>query len=303
MPGVRLVTYNVHRFTSAGGAGQGPSGGSTVGSIIAHLKGLRPRPQVLALNEVSIADRPEALPALADALGMHYEFFGHVQGRYGNCLMTSLPILGKQEVLLRGGTEFSFPPGTRKLNGDVAQAGETHRIVRGLLVCDLDAGSGRTLRCAVTHLDHMSIDERETQLRHCMETLAPAAGAGASTVLLGDLNALTRADYSDTEWGRLVERAKANNWSPPAHGGDLGILAEHGFEDAFLAAADRPPHPAWLTASSADPMYRIDYCFVRSRTLKARASQVLRHANDSDHFPVVFDLEHSAGDAGAGSSL
>ena len=78
----------------------------------------------------------------------------------------------KKEIHLRGGTEVQFPAGTKKLNGDIAKAGEKHRIARGMLVVDMENGT-RNLRCGVTHLDHMSMKERQVQLKHIVEELIP----------------------------------------------------------------------------------------------------------------------------------
>ena len=162
---LRLVTYNVHRFDM--------HGQNTVQKIKSHLSSLRPVPHIIALNEVNVVEKPKALDMIAEELNMKYEFFGHVgEGRYGNALFTSLPIKQKKEIHLRGGTEVQFPAGTKKLNGDIAKAGEKHRIARGMLVVDMENGT-RNLRCGVTHLDHMSMKERQVQSKHIVEELIP----------------------------------------------------------------------------------------------------------------------------------
>ena len=294
---LRLVTYNVHRFDM--------HGQNTVQKIKSHLSSLRPVPHIIALNEVNVVEKPKALDMIAEELNMKYEFFGHVgEGRYGNALFTSLPIKQKKEIHLRGGTEVQFPAGTKKLNGDIAKAGEKHRIARGMLVVDMENGM-RNLRCGVTHLDHMSMKERQVQLKHIVEELIPKdieSEKNTDIILLGDLNALTRSDYNDEDWKRIEDTAEKNGWSPPEPDLDLNILKKNNFFDA-LAMADYPPDRPWRTASTDNPMYRIDYCFIRSKYMGVDQSLILSHTKESsDHFPVLFDVEQSVPDAETVSS-
>eukprot|EP00943_MAST-04B_sp_MAST-4B-sp1_P009126 g9126.t1 len=289
---LRLVTYNVHRFVDR-------NGNSTVSKIKSLLSSLRPLPQLIALNEVNVFEKPNALDIIAEELNMKYEFFGHVgSGKYGNVLFYALPIKKKKEIYLRGGTEFSFPPGTKKLNGEISKAGEKHRITRGLLIVDMENGS-RNLRCGVTHLDHISIEERLVQLEHCMEELIPKdkhVDNDTDIILLGDLNALTRSDYDENDWKRIEEKARKNGWATPETDIDLNILKNNAFFDA-MEVCDYPPPKPWYTASTTNPMYRIDYCFIRSKYMSVDQTQILSHAKElSDHFPVLFDIEQSITD-------
>ena len=286
---LRLVTYNVHRFEV--------NGTSTVHKIKSQLASLRPLPDLIALNEVNVVDKPGVLDVIAKELNMSYEFFGHVgNGRYGNALLTSLPIKSKREVHLRGGTEVSFTPGTKKLNGRIAQAGETHRISRGLLIVDMANGE-RNLRCGVTHLDHISMKERKIQLEHVVEELIPTdteTESNTDIILMGDLNALTRSDYCENDWKRIIVKAERNGWEVPGTDEDLDILKRNDFFDA-MAASNYPPTKPWHTASTSNPMYRIDYCFIRSNFMEVDQSKILQQAKDfSDHFPVLFDIEQSS---------
>ena len=106
----------------------------------------------------------------------------------------------------------TFPAGTKKLNGDIAREGEVHRITRGLLAIELElpysmaadsrtctnnpitscSGNSHNVIVAVTHLDHISIDERRTQLRHVVSLMKSETIRGAPVILAGDFNALTR---------------------------------------------------------------------------------------------------------------
>ena len=73
---LRLVTYNVHRFEV--------NGTSTVHKIKSQLASLRPLPDLIALNEVNVVDKPGVLDVIAKELNMSYEFFGHVGN--GGCI-------------------------------------------------------------------------------------------------------------------------------------------------------------------------------------------------------------------------
>merc|ERR1712176_1182752 len=118
--------------------------------------------------------------------------------------------------------------------------GEVHRIARGMLEIDIELpvdGPGRVLTVAVTHLDHINEDQRNIQLRHVLEVLGNKRNR---SMLVGDLNALTRSDYADEEWATLEERAAANGWSGPASG-CLKQLRAAGFIDAFVASRGGGP--------------------------------------------------------------
>eukprot|EP01045_Picozoa_sp_COSAG04_P000992 COSAG04_NODE_29_length_36122_cov_73.422619_14_plen_202_part_00 len=183
--------------------------------------------------------------------------------------------------------------------------GQPYRIHRGMLAVDFALpGSGASLRVAVTHLDHISEAERRVQLEHVVSRLPPSV----TTVVMGDLNALTRSDYTDGEWAALERRNAEAGWDPPA-AGCLSLLSAVGFTDAFeaahghdhdgqgLAALAEPGGAHRWTAHVDHPIYRIDYLWHRAaeghgqqvRVSEAKAFVGLE-AVDSDHFPLVVDL-------------
>lgn len=289
---IRVVTYNVRRFKSTDGSNTV----SAIGDALAPLQ-----PTLVALNEVDTRLRPEALNTLADRLGgFTVAFFGHVRGQYGNALLSKYPIKNIRETRLQGGSEVGFPAGTKKLNGDIAKEGELHRIVRGLLECDVEIPATehspkKLLTVAVTHLDHISEHQRNTQLSHLLDVLSPIANR---TLVVGDLNALTRSDYAEEEWATLEDRAKANGWTLPTSG-CLDRLSRAGFIDAFSTCRQDGPlssRPSAdldpiFTAHVGHPLYRIDYCFVSlAAGLKPVEAIVHRDVELSDHFPVSFDF-------------
>ena len=295
MTSIRLVTYNVQRFSGWRGAG------CTLARICDQLQSLEPRPHMIALQEVSLFGRSDdPLETMAKRLGMpHWRFFGHVRGKYGNAVLSSLPFAVHKEVHLRGGSEIVVPPGGQSISGDTSAQEERHRIARGLLVVDVDVGAALRVRVGVTHIDHISIEQRRTQLGHVAECLKEEDRGHEATVLLGDLNALTRGDYSAEEWDALERRARNKGWAPPEHGADLALLVDDGFRDAFcLAGGGRlDKSRAWKTASTALPLYRIDYCFVRPERgarVVVEACRVLTEMQESDHHPILVDLRLEA---------
>lgn len=217
---MRVVQWNVRRFSDACGVSQ-------VAAVAERL--VRLNPSFVALNEVDLSLRPNALEELSEALGMHYAFFGHArEGAYGNALLARTPIDATHRVELDGGTV-------------VTHRGNPHRINRGLLSCET-RWHGRPLRVAVTHLDHMCESQRALQATSVVRSLGTCAQG--PTLLLGDLNALTRRDYSAFEWAAHAEHNEAQGWAPPRDGaqsgGSLSTLFEAGFRDTVAEVLAGP---------------------------------------------------------------
>ena len=164
--------------------------------------------------------------------------------------------------------------------------------------------SNRRLRVSVTHLDHMSEEQRIIQLEHITEILSPQrrvssdrsgdeqrSSLGIQDVVIGDMNALTRTDYSDVEWEALEQLHASNSWSPPASG-CLDVLSRHGFVDCVLATGQTVRA---LTTPAMRPRVRVDYCFVRGDGVDVEATSVLDRGGVeseclSDHLAVITDL-------------
>lgn len=278
----RLVSYNVARFTS-------DSGHSIFEPIKSALVSLAPT--VVCLNEVDILkleSRGESLSQLAEALGgYHFAFFGHVQGRYGNALLSRYPIVTRREVVLNGGTIVKHGAGS-------------HCIKRGLLVAEI---TGLDLTVACTHLDHISEHEREVQLSHVVEVLsqcsADSGGGGrGKLVLMGDLNALTRSDYNETHWSSLIHHNRVNGWGSPEYG-CLGQLEKANFRDSWTLKkpSSEVDEHRWTTHKEGIGDRRIDYIWLDQSALpqiSVRGSWVARGIAHSDHFPLIVDVEMSS---------
>ena len=206
---LRFVTYNVRRFTASDGR-------STVAEVATALRMLEPT--FVCLNEVDLDKRPGALEMVAQELGgYHIQFFGHVQGKagfdkYGNALLSRYPSVKSTRTHLEGGFESEHN-------------GKPYRIHRGMLAADfavplsaVDDSDVLALTVAATHLDHISEAERRTQLSHVVRALGEHEQPGRAIVLLGDLNAMTRSDYSNDEWAAHEKRNADAGWGAPATG-------------------------------------------------------------------------------------
>ena len=288
---LRLVTFNTRRFTADDGT-------SSVAAIASHLASLKP--DVLCLNEVDLHKRPTALAdvqrALSGAYGRNFsvQFFGHVDDFYGNAILSAYSTSNVRRVRLDGGSV-------------VKHKHRTHRIHRGLLVCEVhlpEYMGAKLLRVATTHLDHMSSAERTIQTRHVLDSiLLPSAPSLLSlpTVLLGDLNALRKRDYTLQHWAHLQARNRARGWAAPADDdapplGCLHLLAQRGLSDLYRQRHTREPmNENDFTAHVDDPSYRIDSVHadvVCRRMFTVRNAWVDRGALvGSDHFPLVVDLD------------
>ena len=150
-------------------------------------------------------------------------------------------------------------------------------------------------------------------------------------MLAGDLNALTRGDYSVEAWSALEQRAEDRGWAfgaSDAEGGCLAFLKDKGFVDLWQAAGARAFDDDDDDEASdggggggsggitAHGLYRIDYV-MGSPELQAHGVASSRafvaNARDwdlvdaSDHSPVVVDLlvpakaEVGAGGPGGGA--
>ena len=241
------------------------------------------------------------LDNLADMGLRHQSFFGHVRGgNYGNALLSIHPLTDVVHTHLDGGTVVR------------TRSGEEHRIARGMLSASVSV-LGVSTRVCVTHLDHMAGAQRTIQMRHVLGALG--SEPEQTTLLVGDLNALSRPDYTADEWAAHAAHNAANGWGAPhddaaAPEGSLRLLSDAGFVDCAATAAHRPhrpwARPPWTAhVRSADgPRYRIDYAWLRrpelahGRRLVPLEALVDEEPDASDHQPLVVDVEAIAFDAG-----
>jgi endonuclease/exonuclease/phosphatase family metal-dependent hydrolase len=230
---LRVITYNIHH-------GVGLDGRLDLQRLAGVI--VRERPDVVALQEVDRgverSGQRDLLRELAELTGLEHAAFGknldHQGGDYGNGLLSRFPI-------------------RRQANLHLDQLGPGER--RGVLHAVLDV-EGREVAVLVTHLDHLSLEERLASVRQIEERLLPAYER-YPLVLAGDIN--------DVPEGAVYRRLTAR------------------LADAWVAGEG-----LGYTIPVGAPARRIDYVF-HSRHLVPVAAHV-PWSDASDHLPVVADL-------------
>ena len=109
----------------------------------------------------------------------------------------------------------------------------------------------------MTHLDHMDEDIRLAQLKEFDPNEANV------DILMGDMNALTREDYSDQYFQKKVlGKREASRWEKPRFDLTKLITEEWGYEDAF-----RLLHPQLKDKEASTCRFgtRIDYIYIHPR--------------------------------------
>ncbi len=238
-----------------------PSAGRGLDRIVAFLRANRA--DVLALSECG----REAFDELAIRLGCSY--CTHAPAPFwGNGIMTlDLPMRALGNVVMT------------PLN-----SGEE----RSAAVGEVEVGS-LTLRLVMTHLAHGSEGER----LHQVEQLVGAPSLGfRSCVLLGDLNALSRADYNEHRWQEITEQRQRAGLDPPRF--DLMDHLCNGLK--FVDAVEASPTGDVETLTTSRFGTRVDYVLLGPKCparLVAGTYRVLpaRAQNVSDHDAVLVELE------------
>eukprot|EP00435_Cladocopium_sp_Y103_P028080 s1444_g7.t1 len=286
---LRVVSYNVCGF----GAGFKENVDTeevtrVYGRLRKDLSDLKA--DIICLNEVKRIsvkdpegnDRDDTLEALAEDLEEMEYFFAHANPGYesfGNAILVSkkLQVIHCDSAHLEGGSSVPTPKGSK-------------HIGRGCLaVCVATSLEDADKKFAVlaTHLDHISEAERLRQAESILSHQARLS-SGLPHLLVGDLNAMKRSDYSEEEWAALEARNSRNRWSPPEDSAALVALEAAGYRDMHQMTA--PEASRWTLA--ADPPARIDYIFASNDFNRiGRINEAfVASAVGSDHLPMVLDI-------------
>ncbi|CAF3455014.1 unnamed protein product, partial [Rotaria sp. Silwood2] len=130
---------------------------------------------------------------------------------------------------------------------------------RSLLQCRL-AGDHQFVKdriFAVTHLDHFNEDDRLSQIKEFNPYEQNI------DILIGDMNSLTREDYSDNYYQNKIVKVRQNShWEEPRF--DLTNLIKHewNYQDAFSLMNPSLKNEQVSTCNYAT---RIDYIYLRPR--------------------------------------
>jgi len=110
---------------------------------------------------------------------------------------------------------------------------DSRRVVmedRTAIVCDLEITSQKTLRVVSTHLCHLKEERRIAQMNLLLSDVTPPF------VLMGDMNALNRMDYTDSEWKEIIYMRR--HWEYPESELLSNLLGEWGFIDSMVESKD-----------------------------------------------------------------
>lgn len=284
---LRVVSYNVCGF----GAGFKENVDTeevtrVYGRLRKDLSDLKA--DIICLNEVKRIsvkdpegnDRDDTLEALAEDLEEMEYFFAHANPGYesfGNAILVSrkLQVIHCDSAHLEGCSYVPTPKGDK-------------HIGRGCLaVCVATSLEDADKKFAVlaTHLDHISEAERLRQAESILSHRARLSN-GLPHLLVGDLNAMKRSDYSEEEWAALEARNSRNRWSPPEDSAALVALEAAGYRDMHQTASEA----RWTLA--ADPPARIDYILASNDFGRiGRINEAfVASAVGSDHLPMVLDI-------------
>ena len=159
---------------------------------------------------------------------------------------------------------------------------------RSLLSCSLDSDHPftRNRLFAVTHLDHMNESARLFQMLkfNPLEQMVD--------ILMGDMNALTREDYSDHYFEQSVVRVrKSSAWERPMFDVTQLITGRWSYQDAFKQIN---PHLRDEQTTTCRFGTRVDYIYLRPRaddswTLKE--CSIINTQDATDHNIVLAQFE------------
>jgi endonuclease/exonuclease/phosphatase family metal-dependent hydrolase len=285
--GLRVATYNIHSgLGSAFSLGKSRADvEQNLEEIAADIVAAAPAAdpvEVVALNEVDFGSRRSAwideadflASALRERTGERYEV---VRGqtwerlaagrevRFGNALLVRLPVLAASSCLFSSGSCDGArahddlprvrPAGIRGLFTEE----------RGVIKATVLAGTG-PVDLVVTHLDAFSAEAREAQAMHLLHRFVDPA---RTTVLLGDLNAVTTSLTGKRRFFR-DERT-------------LDILTSATLADArasYAATHELRSQDRWATYPAASPLWPLDAVLASADLLPAEVSVIGRTASD-----------------------
>ncbi len=160
--------------------------------------------------------------------------------------------------------------------------------VRSLLQCSLDGDHPfiQNRLFAVTHLDHLNENNRLKQIIQFDPYKQNV------DILMGDMNALTRDDYSDHYFQkRIIETRKASHWEKPRFDLTKLITDQWGYQDAFRSFN---PQLKDEQVATCDYETRIDYIYVHPHVYdqwKLTKCEIIDTKGATDHNGILAEFE------------
>ncbi|CAF1513156.1 unnamed protein product [Adineta ricciae] len=221
----RIATINVHGFRG------GLRNQNNVKELVSILKPLNL--DLLAVEEVHNGND---WTNFCTQLSLNHQIFNATYEDYhGNGFASRLPI---KSPIVRP-TNFLSPGGKR-----------------ALLQCQLDGDHPfvQNRSFAVTHLDHVNEDARLAQMKYFRPDV---------DILIGDMNALTEDDYTESYYRRIVAgKREESQWEKPRFDLTKLITQSWGYQDAFRFANPKLKDEDVVTCAYGT---RIDYIYLRPR--------------------------------------
>jgi endonuclease/exonuclease/phosphatase family metal-dependent hydrolase len=256
MSTLRLATLNVHSFRSTSNYD------SNISELVSILEPFNL--DLIAVQEIQNNDK---WTKFCSRLGLSHSIYGKCNGdSFGNGIASRYPILSHTN-------QISFAcPGER----------------RSLLQCRLDNDHPliQNRIFAVTHLDHLDEGDRLEQLKEFNPYKENI------DILMGDMNALTKDDYSDDYYqNAIVKIREQNRWEKPRFDLTKLITDEWGYQDAFKLIN---PEKQNEEVATCDYRTRIDYIYVHLRIndqWKLTKCSIIDTKKATDHMGVFAEFE------------
>jgi exonuclease III len=159
--------------------------------------------------------------------------------------------------------------------------------IRSFLQCSLDGDHPfiQNRLFAVTHLDHLNEDNRLKQIYEFKPQKKNI------DILMGDMNALTRDDYSDHYYRDIVVgKREISGWEKPRFDLTKLIRDEWGYEDAFRSFNPQLKDEQVVTC---DYGTRIDYIYVHPRIYdqwKLTKCEIIDTKGATDHNAIFAEF-------------
>jgi endonuclease/exonuclease/phosphatase family metal-dependent hydrolase len=156
--------------------------------------------------------------------------------------------------------------------------------IRYFLQCSLNGFE--KLKFAVTHLDYIDEDNRLKQIKQFNPYEQNI------DIFMGDMNALTREDYSDRYYQKnVLETRQASHWEKPRFDLTKLITDEWGYQDAFRSFNPQLKDEQVSTCRFGT---RIDYIYVHPRIYdqwKLTKCEIIDTEKATDHNIVFAEFE------------
>jgi endonuclease/exonuclease/phosphatase family metal-dependent hydrolase len=252
----RLAILNVHLFRN-------PSiYDSNINDLVSILEPLN-----LDLIAVEEIQNDHKWKKFYSRLSLHHSIYGKCnEDIFGNGIASRYPILSHSNK-----SSISCP-------------GET----RSLLQCRLDGDHTfiQNRLFALTHLDHLDEDNRLKQLKQFNPYKENIH------ILMGDMNALTREDYSDDYYRKKIVDVRENSgWEKPRFDLKKLITNEWGYQDAFKLIN---PQLKDEEVATCDYGTRIDYIYLHPHVndqWTLTKCQIIDTKGATDHHAVFAEFE------------